>query len=129
MTRFILALFGKSYESCKSCEILKQQLEYERSEKQMLLETLTSLLKPQIIVAQGTIELKPITSRFQMFSKRRVELEKADAERARIERSSVHIAKSDDELKNSNKLNEAKEIKTRTVDDLEKELGIEEVVS
>jgi len=128
MTRFILALFGKNYESCKSCEILKQQLEYERSEKQMLLETMTSLLKPQIIVAQGTTELKPITSRFQMFSKRRVELEKADAERARIEKSSAHIAKSDDELKN-NKLYEAKETKIKTVDDLEKELGIEEVVS
>ena len=129
------------HDYCKTCEVLKQQLNFERHEKEMLLETLTSLLKPQVIVSQGSENLKPITPRFKMFSKRRVELEKADSEQARVKRTSIHIAKTDDELKKDVveelKPKEIKieetiipivtpEVRAKTLDELERELGIEE---
>jgi len=137
LIRFILALFGKQYESCKTCEVYKQQIEYERAEKEMLLETLTSLLKPQVIVSQPSPDLKPITPRFQLFSKRKIELEKADAARARTLKTSLVVGKADSELRkpkeikitNSNKEIPIESIKVKTVEELEKELGIEEVVS
>lgn len=137
MIKFFNRLFNRSdetdeeppMEDCKTCEVLKQQLKYERSEKLELLETLTGLLKPQVIIQPET-NLKPITPRFTMFSRRRQELEKADAMRTKTERSSPHVAKSDQELTAKPTEIKATEIKiiTKTVDELEKELGIGEVV-
>lgn len=122
MIRFLLALFGRSYEAyekCKTCEILREQLEYERSEKAEMLGTLTSLLKPVPIIQSGIQEPKPISPSGMVWSRRRAELEKQDRERMRVQTSSPVIARPDKELIKEDK-------GPKTVDQLEHELGVVE---
>src|SRR5574338_201965 len=79
---------------CEVCEVLKEQLNYERDRNKELLETLTSLLKPQTIITSAA-EPKPITPKAVRWSRRRAELEKLDAETARINHTSPVIGSPD----------------------------------
>jgi len=118
MIRFLMSLFGKDYNPCRSCELLSEQLEYERAQNKEMLETLTSLLKPVPIINQIQ-ESRPLSPRGITFTKRRAELEKQDREKARIEKTSPYIAKPDNEVKK-----DEPKTTTKTVEQLEMELGV-----
>ena len=112
MLRLLLRLFGiKDFEVCQSCETLKQQLEYERSEKKQLTDTLLAIISPKVIEA-APIEVNPITITAGNFARRRAILEQRDREEAKILKQANHLGKPDDNLKR--------------IDSLEKELGIQE---
>jgi hypothetical protein len=115
LIRLLLRLFGiKDFDLCKSCETLKQQLEYERDEKQRLTDTLLSIIKPKTYEAPPQ-ELQPIATTAGLFSRRRSALEERDRLQARILQDSKHLGKPDN-LKN-----------IKSIDKLEQELGIEEM--
>ena len=96
MLRFISFLLGKcSYESCKSCEILKQQLEISNNEKKELLDTLLNLMRPKV-VEQSPVELEPMKPKFTTFTRRRAALENASRVSAQLEKS--NLAASTEEL-------------------------------
>ena len=108
MIRFICFLLGRPYESCKSCETLKLQLEYERSEKQQLTQTLLNIIQPKAFEAPA-IELSPIPHTSAIFSRRRAALEEQSRQEAKILRERKHVGLPDKE-----------------VEKLENELGISE---
>lgn len=118
MIRLLLRLFGiKDFDTCKSCETLKQQLEYERSEKQKLTQTLLDIIKPKTFEA-SPVELNPVQKSLGSFSHRKAALEAADRERARILKDRKFIGTPDDKIA---------EIKKNTeIEALEKELEIEQ---
>lgn len=98
MIRLLLRLLRiTDFEVCASCETLKQQLAYERSEKQQLTDTLLNIIKPKVYEAPAQ-ELAPVMQTSALFSKRRAALEAKDREEARILRSSTNIGKPDDKI-------------------------------
>jgi len=102
-------------EPCKCCEVYKSQLEHERALNQELLTTISSLLKPQVVVqaSNESTEFKPIESRYKTFSSQRARLEREDRERAALNRSTLS-AKPDsliDKLEEELKINETEESK------------------
>jgi hypothetical protein len=107
---------------CKCCEVLKEQLFYERSQNEELIKTLTALVRPQVLVqeTQASPTFKPMPLAGGVFSRRRAELEKMDRERVKLEKNSKIMAKSDDAV------NKVQSPQVQTVDELEKELGIVE---
>lgn len=117
MIRLLLRLLGiDDFEICKSCETLKQQLEYERSEKKQLTETLLNIVSPKTIESAPVI-LNPVAQSAGLFSRRRAALEEKDRQEARILAEAKHIGKPDDALQVVN--DDAKKIEA-----LEDELGI-----
>lgn len=120
MIRLLLRLFGiKDFDTCKSCETLKEQLEFERSEKKQLTETLLNIINPKAVEA-APVELNPITQTSGLFSRRRAALEARDRETAKIQNEGKFLGKPDIPAKLVNP-NAGKSIES-----LEKELGIEE---
>lgn len=111
MIRFISFLLGKPYETCKSCETLKEQLKYVNDEKKQLTETLLRIVSPKAIETPP-IELNQISQTSAIFSRRRAALEAKDREEARILKNSTNLGKPDDKLKD--------------IEKLEKELDVEE---
>ena len=103
MIRFICFLLGKDYEPCKSCETLKQQLDFVNVEKKELTETLLSIVKPKVYEAPPQ-EIQPISNTSALFSRRRAALEAKDRESAKILRGSTNLGKPDDRLKDIEKL-------------------------
>lgn len=104
MIRLLLRLFNiRDFEVCQSCETLKQQLEYERSEKKQLTETLLAIVHPKVI-EQPIVELSPIQQSAGTFARRRAVLEAKDREEARILNEAKYLGKPDDKLKDINKL-------------------------
>jgi hypothetical protein len=111
-------LFGiRDFEVCASCETLKQQLEFERAEKKQLTDTLLSIVHPKVI-EQPVVELNPVIQTSGLFSRRRAALEERGRQEAKIIKEAKHLGQPD-ALKNV--ANVAKD-----VENLEKELGIEE---
>lgn len=106
MIRFLMFLLGKQYETCKSCDTLKQQLALANEEKKELTDTLLSLLKPKVYEATP-VELQNNSITATTFSKRRAALEARSREEARILSLSKNIGRPDG------------------VEKLEQELGIE----
>lgn len=118
MTRFILFLLGKTgYEPCKSCETLKAQLNIANHEKEVMTQTLLDLLKPQVQELPSR-EVVPVATNLQTWSRRRAILETQDREAARIATESKLVGKPD-----SIKVEIGP---TRSVEELEKELGVEQ---
>lgn len=118
MIRFIAFLLGKSYEPCKGCEILKQQLELANDEKKYLTETLMGIIKPRTYESTP-VELNPIAQTSGLFSRRRQALEDKSRQEAKILRDSTVLGKRDDELKNMQPIKPI-----TTIEALEKELEI-----
>jgi hypothetical protein len=83
LTRFIAFLLGRDWEPCRSCENLKQQLEFERSEKRLLIDTLVGIVKPKEVEA-APIEINQIQQSSALFSRRRAALEERDRQEAKI---------------------------------------------
>lgn len=94
MIRFLSFLFNKPYEPCKSCQTLKEQLEFERAEKKELTQTLLNIINPKAIIA-APVELQPIHQTSGLWSRRREALEARDREEARLQKTSAHLAKPD----------------------------------
>ena len=118
MIRLLLRLCGiKDFEICQSCETLKQQLSYERDEKQRLTDTLLSIISPKVI-EQPTVELQPVIQTAGLFSRRRAALEEKDRQEAKVLRNSTNLGKPDDRLKDTTI--------DRRIEELENELGVSE---
>jgi|SRR5579863_855413 len=119
MLRFLSFLFGKPFEPCKSCETLKEQISYYRDENKRLTDTLLSIVKPKEVEA-APVEINPVGQSSALFSRRRAALEAKDREEAAIIARRQHIALPD------NPRMTGKITNITTVDELEKELGIDE---
>lgn len=128
MIRLLLRLFNiRDFEVCKSCETLKQQLEYERSEKKQLTETLLNIINPKVI-EQPPVVLNPVAQTSGLFSRRRAAMEEKDRQEARILAERKHIGVPDSVV--SNPPNDPKlgygSGGNSQITNLEQELGIEE---
>lgn len=86
MLRFLTFLFGKDYESCKSCETLKQQLHIANLEKEQLLNQLLDITKPRVYESVSPKEVDPIKPKVVPWHIRQRLLENASRERADAER-------------------------------------------
>jgi len=117
MIRFLCFLFNKPYETCKSCETLKQQLAYERDEKQKLTNTLLEIIRPKVVEA-APVELNPINQTAGLFSRRRAVMEAKDRAEAQILAEKRHIGLPD--------IIKTEYIGSAQIQNLEQELGIEE---
>lgn len=116
MIRLLMFIFGKSYEDCKSCETLKQQLEYERANNKQLQETLIGILRPTI-QEQVPVEVPNVIHSTALFSRRRSALEEQARREAATMKTSKVLAKPD--VVNDVPADES-------VEKLEQELGIAE---
>lgn len=130
MFRLFTHLIGKPFEECKSCETLKQQLEYERANNKELTSTLLSILKPAVAIPDTpATELKPLVLSAGNFSKRRAALEQRDRIEAQI-LSQRRVAQPDSVIKNEQRMNVAEVAESKGTDDsitrLEEQLGVTE---
>lgn len=117
MIRLLLHLLGKNgFEDCKSCETLKQQLEFAQAEKKELLDTLLKIVKPTIVEAPVQT-LAPAVQTVGLFTRRRAALEAADRESARVLRESQSLGRPDGVKVSSLS-------KANNIEELESELGI-----
>jgi hypothetical protein len=118
LIRLLLRLFRiKDFEVCRSCETLKQQLDYERDTSKRLTDTLIAIVSPRVIAENPPVEVNPISTTSGMFSRRRAALEERDRQEARVKKDSKHLGKPDD-------LGSG-ELKGVTIEQLEKEVGID----
>jgi hypothetical protein len=111
MLRFISHLFKLNYEACKSCYILENQLSIVRAENERLLQTILGFVKPEVI-PQSQRQVEPIIPKSMAWHTRKRLLENEARAEARLFR-------------------EAKELNKKlgideSIDDLEKELGVNE---
>jgi hypothetical protein len=118
MLRFLSHVFGWNYEICKSCETLKQQLEYKTAENKELIDTLLSLVNPKVIHQPAPVEVKPAVG--MTFSRQRAAREQADRQRSQIVKTSPFLAKPDELVQTANRT------EPKTAEELERELGLEE---
>jgi|SRR6266576_2955531 len=118
MIRLILRLLNiRDYEVCQSCETLKQQLEFANAEKRELTNTLLNILRPNVIEAEKTIEIKPLLQHSALFSRKRAALEERDRLAAQTLKNSTNIGKPDITINNP---------VNNDIESLEEELGVEE---
>lgn len=94
MIRLLMFLLGKEYETCKSCDTLKQQLAIKNEEVRVLNETLMSLLKPKVY-ENPAIELGSMKPTALTFTQRRAALEARDRLTAQVKNESKVLGKSD----------------------------------
>lgn len=124
MIRLLLHLLGKNgFEDCKSCETLKQQLEFAQSEKKELLDTLLKIVKPTIVEAPVQV-VAPTTQVGGVFSRRRAALENADRESARIQRESKILGRPDGVKVSDLKMEIGPALAFQSTESLESELKI-----
>jgi hypothetical protein len=112
-------IFGKNYEECKSCQTLKEQLEFERSEKLRLTETLLEILKPKVVEAPP-VTINEVAQSSAIFARRRAALEAADREEAKILAQRKHIARPDIAIATN---------QNSSIEKLEQEVGITQEVN
>lgn len=98
MLRFIFAIFGKEYEPCKSCEILKKQLEFEREERSRLLDATLSIVRPSPMPVANVASPRKVIGGVRLASHRIKEKEREDAETA------AKIRKVEEEIADADKL-------------------------
>lgn len=125
MVRLLLRLFGiKDFETCASCETLKQQLDLANTEKLQLTETLLSLVKPQVLqqnpVLIPTMESSPAG---KLFSRRKIELEESNRRKNEISKDSPFVARPDSNKETGN--NHVTGL--QSVEEIEAKLGISNV--
>lgn len=85
-------IFGKEYEVCKTCEILKQQLAIVNQERRDLLDTVLSIVKPEAIVA-NPVPVQALRTVAMPWNQRRKILEQEDAKKAQIQQESLKLEK------------------------------------
>lgn len=117
----------KPFEPCEVCNLLRDELSYERARFAELQEVMVSLLKPVPIIREGVNpNPKPISTAGKLWSRRRHELEKQDRIASMTKATSPVIAKPDAELKAEEKPAVTPMNEVKTVDQLELELGVVE---
>lgn len=94
---------------CETCQVLKEQLDYEREVNKELTTTLTSMLKPIPIINQTTANPREVSASGVTWRRRRAELERADRQAMQLKNTSPVVGKPD---------------KNETVEQLEMQLGI-----
>lgn len=93
MIRLLLFLLGKrGYESCKGCEILKEQLERADNINERLESTIIDLVKPRVVEVPAR-EVNEIKKPALTWSARRAALEANDRREAEMRRNSPHVAR------------------------------------
>lgn len=124
MIRLLLHLLKvKDYEQCKSCEILKQQLELANAEKRELTETLLQIIKPAVVVPdQAPKELVNPANLKVTFGRKRAELEKSFRVANQIKQHSPFIAKPDGEKRGT-----PSEITPTSIEAMESRLGLSDL--
>lgn len=124
MLRLFLRLLRiKDFEPCKSCETLKQELEFARSEKRELLNSLINLTKPNVVIPQEeTKVLANLPTVAGTFSRRKGILEEQHKLKKDVIQNSIHIALPDDVAKDRKP--PTQHIKPESVEKLERELGL-----
>ena len=122
MLRFICFLFGKTYEPCKGCEVLKQQLVIANENNKQHEELFLSLLQPKVVEQPAAREVPALNKPLNTFTKRREVLEAEDRNKAKA-LESTFIVKPDD----INRMTDHKHTAGNpgSVEKLEQELGIE----
>lgn len=120
MIRLLLHVFKiRDYESCKSCETLKNQLRFVNAEKMELMETLIQLTRPKVVIPSGEPKiLNPLQQAGGTFARRRSVLEDMHRKRDDTIQTSPFIANPDDV-----KPEPKKHITMETIESLEKKLG------
>ena len=122
MIRFLSHLFGKPYETCKSCETLKGQLTLVNSQNRELTETLLKLVKPEVIHQPAPTIITPAVAG-ATFAQRRAALEQAHKNTETIKKNSTFIARPD-----GFKLNPNRPVMEQSIEEIERKLQIEEEV-
>lgn len=125
MIRLLLRLFNvRDYEVCQSCETLKQQLEYERAEKQKLTDTLLEIIRPKpVIVPERTVELQP-AKMISTFSRRRAVLEEEDRKNAQTVATSENLGMPD-EVRKRRPIEYVSPPEVKSTEQIEAEVGIQ----
>lgn len=124
MVRLLLRLLGiRDFESCASCETLKQQLTVVNAEKRELTETLLRLVKPEVIHQSNPTIVTP-QAVGATFAARRKAMEEMHARKTIIEKTSPFIAKPDNSIIDD-KSSPGPIGKGKSVEQLEQELSIE----
>jgi len=117
MIRLLLRLFGiKDFDTCESCAMLKEQLKYEREEKQQLIDTLINIVNPKLVEA-APVEINPTKMSAMTFSRRRDMLEKKSREEAALIAQSKNLGRPD-------RVDKPIFGQTSNIEEIEKELGI-----
>ena len=133
MIRFISFLLGKKYEPCRSCDVLKEQLEYERLNNAELMKTILNIVKPQVVEQPPIQEIAPVAQSSMLWSKKRAILEAKSREDAKILNEGNHLGKPDDPFMQQIKYTpstenkeymKAREETNNQIDKLEEELGV-----
>ena len=128
MIRFLSFIFGKPYEPCKSCETLKEQLLFERDQVTRLSNTLLSIVKHKE-VEQAPVEIAPVQQSSALWTRRRAALEEKDRQEAFIIAQAKHLAKPDRmPVRPADSVHIDNIGIPQSVEQLEKELGVEEGV-
>lgn len=122
MIRLFLRLLRiKDFEPCASCSVLKAELEFARSEKRELLDTIINLTKPNVVVPQGEQKvLTQVPIAAATFSRRKNILEEQHKIKGDVLRTSTHVALPDDQVKKE----PVQHISPQSVEKLERELGL-----
>lgn len=84
---------------CKGCEILQRQLDIVNQEKRELLDTILSLVRPEVIPPTPIKQQKPLQSAAVPWATKRKMLEQADAELARVRSEQARVDREIEEMK------------------------------
>jgi hypothetical protein len=125
MIRLLLRLLKiTDFETCKSCEILKQQLLIANVEKKELTETLLSLIQPKII-QEPSINVPAFEDKGKRFGQRRAELERQHSAQRDVRERSPFIAKpSNLHPANSPSEKSVNPVIAETIESIESKLGL-----
>jgi hypothetical protein len=100
---------GKEFEPCKSCETLKIQLDIERATNAQLLESLLNIARPTV-VEQPVKTIQPIKPKTIPWHIKQAELEANKRAEAKALRAQENNLKSVDELEKELGLDDASKI-------------------
>lgn len=124
MFRFFQHLISKgSYESCKACEVYKNQLDIVNAEKAEMLQTILNLVRPIVAeVNPRTTDVAPITPQIGSWSRTKARIEENTRSIARQRDKSAHLAKPDDLIEKER--DSLRDQLNKNVEELERQLGM-----
>lgn len=125
MIRLLLRLLNiTDFESCKSCETLKQQLAITNAEKKELTETILSLVQPKIIQA-APVHVPAFEDKGKRFGQRRADLERQFAARKDVRDRSPFIARPSNLHPSESPAERSTDpVVQETIDSIESKLGL-----
>lgn len=125
--RWLMFLFGKDYEPCKTCEMLRSQLAIANTANRDLHLLLVDIFKPKVELPENTVnDTTPFRPRM-LPSRRRAIAEENERRNMDLLMNSKNIAREsieNKELKEEEKKSEIPIIQPKTIEELEQELAI-----